>query len=278
MSVYDDITRKIVGRIEAGLATGVFRMPWHRETGGRPKNAATNAEYKGVNTLNLWIAGMDFETDTWATFNQWKALGASVKKGARSSVIVFWKPLPVGEDEDRKFVLKTSRVFNADQVDGYDIPAAPVHDIQRLDQVERFMAAVPVDLRFGGASAYYNRRSDHVQMPPAERFFTGSGYYSTLLHECAHWTGHESRLAREFGKRFGDQAYAFEELVAELSAAFLCADLGVSNEPRDDHAEYVANWLNVLENDTRAIFTAATAAQKAVDFLSEYSNKKEKAA
>lgn len=280
MSVYSEITQKIVTAIESGVDGSGFKMPWHRAGGGRPINASTRAAYRGMNTLNLWLEGQRFDSDEWATFNQWKALGAQVKKGSKSSLIVFWKPLPADDEDDKRFVLKTSRVFNAEQVEGYETARAPTQDIERLEIAERFISAVPIDLRFGGGRAYYNRMTDHVQMPPADKFFTAHGYYSTLLHECAHWTGNEKRLDRKFGKRFGDEAYAFEELVAELSAAFLCADLGVSNEPREDHAEYVAGWLKALEGDVKAIFTAATAAQKAVDFLTEFSEpkKKEKAA
>ena len=281
MSIYDDITKSIIAAIEAGVDGSGFKMPWHG-AGVSPSNAWTGKKYSGMNTLNLWMCGarQGFESHEWATFKQWRTANATVKRGSKGAVIVFWKPLPPAEGEDKpRFVLKSSTVFNAEQVDGYTTPVQPVSaGPERIQEAERFVSAIPLDLRFGGASAYYNRRTDHVQLPPLEQFHTAAGYYSPLLHEAAHWTGHESRLDRTFGKRFGDQAYAFEELVAELSAAFLCAETGVSNEPRPDHAEYVAGWLKALEGDSRAIFTAATSAQKATDFLCAFSQKMEKAA
>jgi antirestriction protein ArdC len=142
-----------------------------------------------------------------------------------------------------------------------------------IEQAEAFTAAAGADVRYGGDRAYYRRSDDHVQMPERERF-TGSAtstptetYYATLLHELTHWTGHESRLDRDLSGRFGNEAYAMEELVAELGAAFLCADLSITNTPRPDHAAYIANWLEVLKRDKRAIFTAARKAAQATDYL-----------
>ncbi|MGY6410760.1 MAG: ArdC family protein [Alkalilacustris sp.] len=277
MSVYEKVTASIVQAIETGAASGRgWKMPWHTCC-SLPVNVATGRAYRGMNTINLWLASQSrgFSSPQWGTLRQWNQVGARVRKGERSSLVVFWKDLPRNDEtEEKRFVLRTSWAFNAAQVDGFETPAleAP-HDPVAA---ERLVRAAGVDVRFGGGRAFYHTRRDYVQMPPLSDFHTVEGFQSTLLHEAAHWTGHESRLAREFGQRFGDQAYAFEELVAELSAAFLCAQLGVTNEPREDHAEYVAHWLSALKKDTRAIFSAASHAQKATDFLMSFCEGKEK--
>ena len=140
--------------------------------------------------------------------------------------------------------------------------------MQRIAHAESFFAATGADIRHGGDRAFYAVQPDRVQMPPFETFRDAESYYATLAHECTHWTKHETRLNREFGrKRWGDEAYAAEELVAELGSAFLCADLGLTPEPREDHASYIENWLRVLKNDKRAIFTAAAHAERAAAFL-----------
>ena len=272
MGTYEDVTNRIVAAIETGAARADgWKMPWHTAGGGRPVNVLTGRTYTGVNTLNLWMDMQQkgYASPVWGTLRQWNEAGAKVRRGERSSLVVFWKDLPkkdAADDEDgKRFVLKTSYAFNAAQVEGYEQPD-PVRDWE-LCAADKLVVAAGIDLNFGGHRAYYHQTLDYVAMPYRSDFFSLAGFQSTLLHEAAHWTGHHKRLAREFGKRFGDQAYAFEELVAELAAAFLCADLGVSNEPRDDHASYVANWLRVLKNDPRAIFTAASQASKATEYL-----------
>jgi antirestriction protein ArdC len=151
----------------------------------------------------------------------------------------------------------------------FTAPAAPTLDpVARIAHAESFFAATGADIRHGGNQAYYVPSRDFVQMPPFETFKDAESYYATLGHECCHWTRHEKRLHRDFGrKRWGDEGYAAEELVAELGAAFLCADLAITPEPRADHASYIASWLDVLKNDKRAIFTAAAHAQRAADYL-----------
>jgi len=273
MGTYEDITNRIVQAIESGAAkAGGWKMPWHTSGGGRPVNVLTGRTYTGVNTLNLWLdmQQKSYTSPVWGTLRQWNETGAKVRRGERSSLVVFWKDLPKkeskdGEDADKRFVLKTSYAFNAAQVDGYELPE-PIQAHEPC-AADKLVAAAGIDVRFGGGRAYYHQTQDFVQLPYLSDFHSVAGFQSVLLHEAAHWTGHKDRLAREFGKRFGDQAYAFEELVAELSAAFLCADLGVSNTPRDDHAEYVVSWLRVLKSDPRAIFTAASQASKAAEFL-----------
>lgn len=295
LDVHEAITQKIVAAIEAGA--GAFEMPWHRPgvTFTIPKNALTEKPYKGSNVLSLWIDAdvKKYEHQVWATYKQWEELGAQVRKGEKGSLIVKygeWVPkeqreqastADASDDEDqgRRLYAKPAWVFNVDQVDGFTIAAsAPRPDLTvRLAHVDAFIAATGAEFREGGQRAFYRHRDsrgegDFIQIPE-RNLFTGTAtstpteaYESTRLHELAHWSGADHRLARDFG-RFGDHAYAFEELVAELSAAYLCAGLEITNAPRIDHAQYIANWLEVLKGDTKAIFTAASLATKAVDYL-----------
>ncbi|MCA3646633.1 MAG: peptidase [Methylobacterium sp.] len=214
---------------------------------------------------------------------EWQVKGAQVRKGEKSSLVVFFKDLAVDEtnpetgetDRGRRLVAKASYVFNATQVDGFSLPepAAPSNPAEVLSQVEAYVTATGARVAFGGEGAFYRPLTDTIHMPDRARF-VGSAtssptecLYSTLLHELTHWTGIKPRCVREFGKRFGDDAYAMEELVAELGAAFLCADLGIANTPRPDHAAYISHWLTVLKADKKAIFTAASKATQAVDYL-----------
>lgn len=280
MGAYDDITAKIVKAIESGVNGDGYKMPWHN-AGGRPMNVATGRAYRGINTIMLWGEAQErgFSSPLWGTFKQWGAAGAKIRKGEKASLVVFWKDLPAkergeGEGEEgeagKRFILKTSWAFNLAQTEGYDAPThAPVAPWEPC-AAEKLVVAAGVEVHLGGRRAYYHPKLDYVQLPVMSDFMSVPAFQSVLLHEAAHWTGHPNRLNREFGKRFGDAAYAFEELVAELSAAFLCADLGVSNEPRKDHAEYVASWLKVLKNDPRAIFAAASAAAKVADYLQAF--------
>jgi antirestriction protein ArdC len=280
--VYEAITNRVIAAIEEGA--GEWQMPWHRSGVSRPINAHTKKPYRGVNVVALWAAAdaYGYSSGFWATYKQWRELEAQVRRGERASLIVFWKELErevedeeTGERQRKKTLFaRASWVFNADQVDGWAPPATSERNlVEAIDQAEAFTAATGADVRHGGDRAYYRRSDDHVQMPERERF-TGSAtstptetYYATLLHELTHWTGHESRLDRDLAGRFGNEAYAMEELVAELGAAFVCADLSITNAPRPDHAAYIANWLEVLKRDKRAIFTAARKAAQATDFL-----------
>lgn len=211
------------------------------------------------------------------TFRQALSLGAHVRKGEKGSTVVYANQLvrtetdDAGEETERRIpFLKAYTVFNVEQID--DLPDAyrptppePVNPDSRLEAVERFFAGLDADIRHGGSSAHYVPASDHVQMPPFEVFQSAVAYYATLGHECVHWTGHQSRLARDFSR--STQAYAREELVAELGAAFLCADLSVELEPREAHAAYLGHWLEVLREDKRFLFSAAAHAQRAVTWL-----------
>ena len=296
VDVHEAITAKIVAAIEAGA--GEFQMPWHRPGVAFtiPKNALTEKTYRGSNILSLWIDAdaKKFEHQTWATFKQWQELGAHVRKGEKGSLIVKygeWVPKQAGadakpdngSDDDaggKRLFAKAAWVFNAQQVDGYEIaPAVPRQDLTvRLEQVDAYIAATGAEFREGGQRAFYRHRDskgdgDFIQMPPRD-LLTGTAtstptesYESTRLHELAHYSGAAHRLNRQFGERFGDKAYSFEELVAELSAAFLCAELEITNTPRADHAQYISSWVAVLKGDTKAIFTAASLATRAVEYL-----------
>jgi antirestriction protein ArdC len=284
--IHQHITQSIISAIEAG--PGEFRLPWHRSRGNvmRPVNALTKNAYQGVNIVALWaqaeLAG--YTSGQWGTFKQWQDLGASVRKGSKAAYVVFYKEFEIAsadasadaEPETRLFA-KATPVFAAEQVDGFDIPSPPlpaqIDPVARLEPVEAFVAASGAVIAQGGSRAFYSPSQDTIQMPLREAF-QGSptstateAYYSTLLHELTHWTAPKARCDRELGKRFGDRAYAAEELVAELGAAFLCAELGVTNEPRTDHAQYLASWLDLMKADTRAIFTAASKASQAVAYL-----------
>jgi antirestriction protein ArdC len=283
--IYQTITDRVVAAIESGAPD--FQMPWHGEAASTmPTNALTKKKYRGVNVLSLWASRIvsDFRTSVWGTYKQWRECGDQVRKGEKSSVVVFYKELErearnaeTGEPETEKIrIARASHVFNADQVDGYAPPELPTLEdrTETIAKAERFVLATGAIVRHGGCSASYRPSTDTIQMPD-RGLFTGTktstpteSYYSTLLHELTHWTGREDRVNRDLSKRFGDESYAMEELVAEFGAAFLCATLGVAPEPRADHAAYLDHWLKVMKADKRALFTAASKASEAVDFLS----------
>lgn len=285
--LHQTITDQIAAAIEAGAPH--FKMPWHQPRGShvRPINIASGKRYQGVNIVTLWLTGEQkgYLAPVWGTYRQWAAVGAQVRRGEKAAPIVFYKELTFerideasGESEQgRTLFARASHVFNADQVEGYqppeEGPAPPPPLIECIARADSLIVASGADIREGGHRAFYAPAEDFITIPD-QSLFTGSdtmsateAFYTTKLHELTHWTGHKSRLARDFSGRFGSNAYAFEELIAGLGEAYLCADLGVTPELRPDHAAYVASWLNVLRSDNRAIFTAAAQAQKAADFL-----------
>lgn len=282
MNVYETITANIINAIEQGA--GEFRMPWHRAStaSGVPCNAVTGAQYKGSNVLILWVTARakGYDSDKWATFKQWQSIGAQVRKGEKSATGIYFNMMEREDETGEAKAIPFARpfhLFNAAQVDGYTSEqAAPRQDLtETIRNADEVIAATGAKITHSGDRAFYRPSTDEIYMPPRDAFIgtatstATEAYYSTALHELAHWTGHQSRLARDFtrSKRFGDQAYAGEELVAELGAAFLCAQLGITNEPRADHAQYLAHWLKVLKADSRAIVRAASDAQKAADFI-----------
>lgn len=287
--VYEAITNQIITAIESG--TGDVQMPWHRAGGSieRPINVASKRPYRGVNTVALWASAhcQDFSNGLWGTYRQWQEKGAQVRKGETSSVIIFYRDLESNDQDNasnddrgsRSFVARASRVFNVAQVDGFIFPEIET-SIDRIDPceaAEMLIASTNAKISIGGDRAFYNSSNDQITMPDRVRFIgtksstPTEAWYSTLLHELTHWSGAENRMARTFGERFGDDAYAMEEMVAELGAAFLCGDLGITSEPRKDHADYIGHWLRILKADRKAIFTAASAANKASEFLMAFS-------
>ena len=281
--LHQEITDKIVAMIESGA--GRWEMPWHGTLGKRPVNAVTGHRYNGVNVLNLWADSIDkgFATNQWATFKQWQEHGAQVRKGERGSLVVYVGQVARertnddGETEEYGVsFLKYSHTFNADQVDGFEVETVERPNLAtRIAAADAFVANTGAIIRENQGRAFYNPTDDFIGMPAFDLFrdtdasTATENAYSTLLHELTHWTAPKKRLDREFSKRFGDGAYALEELVAELGAAFLCADLDITNEPRADHAKYLAHWLEVLKADKRAIFTAASKASEAAGYLAD---------
>lgn len=282
-TLYDSITTRIIAQLEDG------RLPWAQpwdapDTSaaiGLPQNAASKRPYSGINILILWDAVMDrgFSTHIWLTFAQALHLGGHVRKGERGTTVVYAdRFIPkderrhaeeTGEDPRAVPFLKRFTVFNIEQCDG--LPKEIVRAIPTVRKdliapnVDRLIKASGIDFRIGGAKAYYNPVHDYVQVPPPQLFFEPVNWHRTALHEMSHATGHHSRLGRDMSGVFGSKAYSFEELVAEISAAYLCATFGV--EPTVRHADYIGAWLAVLREDNRAIFRAASLASRAADYL-----------
>jgi len=281
--VYSRVTSKIIADLEQGVRP--WLKPWNAEHAAgritRPLRANGQA-YKGVNVLMLWGDAVlkGFACPIWMTYRQALELNGQVRKGEHGSLVVYadritrTETAETGEDVAREIrFMKGYTVFNCEQIDGlsahfYATASPPAPALERIENAESFAASTRAEIVHGGSRACYIQRHDHIHMPCLDVFKDAESYYATLLHELTHWTKHPSRLDREFGrKRWGDEGYAAEELVAELGAAYLCADLAITPEPRDDHAAYLAHWLEVLKNDKRAIFTAAAHAQRALDFL-----------
>jgi antirestriction protein ArdC len=283
--LYARITNTIIAELEAGVRP--WTKPWSsNHLAGRITRPlrSTGEPYNGINVILLWAEAVTrgFKAPIWITFRQALALGGHVRKGERGSTVVYANKIikteagPTGRDVEKAIpFLKSYTVFNVEQVEGlpdhfHTPPAEPLNLIQRIAHAEAFFAALGADIRHGGGQAYYAMERDYLQVPPFECFTDPEAYYATLAHECTHWTKHPTRLDRDFGRRkWGDDGYAREELVAELGAAFLCADLGLYLTPRPDHASYIDSWLKVLRDDKRFIFTAAAYAQRAADYLNK---------
>ena len=282
-NLYSEITGKIIAELEAG------RVPWVQPWGtsaakaplGLPKNAFTDRQYSGINVLLLWGAVIErgFSGQSWLTFRQALSLGGNVRKGERGTTVVYADRF-VPEDEKRRAretgedartipFLKRFTVFNTDQCENLPedvaITAPPVPTGLIEPHVEALIAATGIDFRIGGNWAFYVPAHDYVQVPPPQAYFEPINWHRTALHEMGHATGHVSRLGRDFSGSFGTKKYAFEELIAEITAAFCCASLGIA--PTVRHADYIGSWLEVLREDNRAIVRAASQAGKAADWL-----------
>lgn len=281
--LYERVTHRIIEQLEQG--TRPWEKPWGAATGRNvllPLRACGGA-YRGINILLLWDAAIEkgFTRNVWMTFKQAESYKAHVRKGEKGTSVVYADRASKsetdekGEEVEKHYsFLKSYTVFNVEQIEGlpatfYEPPAPQdeEHKLALIEEAETFFAKTGAVIRHGGDRAFYAPGPDAIQLPNLQAFIDAESYTATKAHELVHWTGHKSRLDREFGKRFGDQAYAFEELVAELGAAFLCAELGINPEPREDHASYLAHWLTVLKEDKKAIFVAASFAQKALDCL-----------
>jgi len=283
--IYSEVTAKIITLMETHGAN--WTKPWAgtKSSGSMPTSISTGKQYTGVNVVLLWAAG---RTDArWGTYNAWQEKGCQVRKGETATHIIFFKSLGIkekqadGSSTDKTIpLLKSFAVFCADQVDGLPVleqaqpetaEQADARITMALDFVAR--AGANIEVLKGSARAYYSPTVDKIVVPAASDFIGTAtstpieAFAGVVLHELIHWSGHSKRLARTFGTSHGDTDYAKEELVAELGATFLCADLGISTEPRADHAQYLASWLQVLKDDKRLIIRAASQASKAAAYL-----------
>ena len=282
-SLYEEITSRIVAELEAGRLPWV--QPWDSSAVAAPlavpSNAATGRAYSGINVLILWgaVVRHGFSCQSWLTFRQALALGGHVRKGERGTMVVYAdrfvpdderrRARDMGEEAQAIPFLKRFTIFSTDQCEGLPqglgTAPPPVAEGSILPEVEALIRASGADLRLGGDQAFYSPDLDYVQVPRPESYFEPINWHRTALHELGHWTGHGSRLARDLSGRFGSKKYAQEELVAEMTAAFACATLGIS--PTVRHADYIGAWLEVLREDSRAVVRAASAASRAADYL-----------
>ncbi|MEZ5832893.1 MAG: zincin-like metallopeptidase domain-containing protein [Dongiaceae bacterium] len=285
-NLYEEVTARVVAELEQG------RVPWVQPWGsgkaalGLPRNGLSGQRYSGINILILWAAVIDagYPSQFWLTYRQALALDGHVRKGERG-VTVFYADRFTPKDEIARAeaegdepnsipFLKRFTVFNAAQCEGLPLSltasAAPLPARMVHEDAEKLIAATNADFRVGGDRAYYVPSADYIQVPPQPAFFEQINYYRTCFHELGHWTGHETRLARDLSGGHGSQPYAREELVAEMTSAFLCASLGIV--PTVRHADYIESWLEVLREDSRAIFRAASQASKAADFVRAFAH------
>jgi len=269
--IYTEVTERIIAQLEAGT------MPWVRPWANAenaagsilPTNYSTGRAYRGINVMLLWSTGCSDQR--WMTYKQAQAVGANVRKGEHGTMVVFFKKwelrdanAPADAVTRSIPIMRSFVVFNVSQIDGLKADAAPTEPpVITYTRAAEMMAQATVG--HGGNRAFYMPSRDMIQLPALDQFKSEADYHATALHELTHWTGHESRCAREFGKRFGDSAYAVEELVAEMGAAFLCAAAGIAYQTQ--HADYIANWLGVLKADKKALVHAASKAQAAADFV-----------
>lgn len=258
-NLYNEITESIIKELETGVAPWI--KPWKVQM---PYNAVTKRRYSGINVLLLWKA--NYASPEWFTFQQAKHNGVRIKKGEHATRIVKVGTYSVKKEneaeEEREYTyLKPIYVFNAEQTEGYDEKA-----VESLDG-ELFINQIPAKVHMGGQHAYYHPREDSIYLPHPEHFENADHFLATKAHELVHWSGAEHRLKREFGKRFGDQAYCQEELVAELGSAFLCSDLGIKTHLR--HAEYIGSWVKFLGEHRKAILSAAAHATNAAAYLKQ---------
>jgi antirestriction protein ArdC len=284
--VYQLVTDRIIAALEAG--TVPWHMPWSKLSSLRNMRGTG---YHGMNVLLLGSAGMarGYTCNTWATFNQIRQAGGMVNKGEHGTPVVFWHffevnakgesssspdgsaPAPAAGAKKTIPMLRYYTVFNLEQQTGVAIPTIPVTEHNPIAEAETMLEhfADHPPIGFAPGRAFYSPGEDRISVPPIGHYQKTEEYYSTLFHECIHSTGHEKRLARKAGEwtGFGSESYSKEELVAEIGAAFLCAETGIVNQTIDNSAAYIASWLGRLKNDKRLVVTAAGAAQKAAQYI-----------
>ena len=273
--IYTEVTNRIITALEAG--TPPWICPWTDHT-ALPSNLSTGKPYRGINVLMLSIEAQisGYCDSRWVTYKQAAEVGAHVKKGEHGTPIVFFKMKEIADDvesmdstESKRVIpmLRSYTVFNASQLEflpeRFELRPSPAW--QPIGEAEELLYETGAVIHHGGNRAFYRPSDDIIQLPPAAWFPDTSDYYAVALHELTHWTGHARRLCRILGRRQGIEAYAYEELVAEMGAAFLCAHVGIP--ARLEHASYIDSWLDALKRDKRLIFTAAGAAQKAADYV-----------
>ena len=272
-----DIYSTINAQIIAGLETGQqpWQKPWRDGASITRPLRASGTPYQGVNIILLWMAAMSkgYQNPTWMTYRMAAGFGGTVRKGETGTKFVYASTYTAGggDDERTGSFLKAYTAFNVEQIDGLPErftapPAAALDPALRMERAERFFAATGARITASDRAAY-NPVADFIAMPPFRDFTSPEAYYGTLAHEATHWTGAKTRLGRELTGRFGTASYAIEELVAEIGASFVCADLGVTPQARPEQVAYIASWLKILRRDSKAIFTAASMAGKAVEYL-----------
>lgn len=264
-SMYKEVTDRVIQALQAG--PGAWVKPWKvMGLNGLPYNGVSKKPYKGINTMLLAMAG--YSDPRWYTYKQAEAKGCAVRKGSKATRIVFWTFIQKEEDGKIKKIpfLRVYCVFNAEQIDGLaPLETIPADPLAGREELKSIVTDLGVKIQFGGDKASYNTSDDLVKMPSPDRFDDMDAFQGILLHEVAHWTGAATRLNRDLKGRFGSQQYAMEELVAELTSAFVSARLGLPFQMR--HANYIGEWIQVLQNDVYAVFAASREAQKAADFI-----------
>lgn len=271
--LYQEVTDKIIAAMESGT---LWQRPWSAlaET-GLPRNGLTGRHYNGINTILLFLEAQQrgFDDNRYLTFKQAADLGHRIKRGAKSFPIYFFKRLDISEtdpqsgDTTKKAIpyLTEYRVFNAQDIEGLEPAVIRQPEWTPVEVMEKLVKTLGVDVQYGGTRSFYDINKDEIHLCPRGFFPTAEGFYGTLAHEIGHWTGHPTRLNRQFG-RFGDESYAREELRAELASAFLAAEIGIPSNT-DNHAAYVGSWIKALKSDRREIFRAASDASKIVSFM-----------
>ena len=269
-TIYQEVTNSIIEQLEKGAAPWI--KPWSADSTA-DKNIVSQKPYAGINRLILGMSAMSqsFNTPVWGSFKQWQALGASVRKGEKGTKIIFYSPVTKENkatgDSETYNLIKAYFVFNASQVDGIEITpvSAPDTPFDSIYEAEQRIAKTGAVISHGGDAAFYSPSHDKIQLPNKATFQDAGSYYATAFHELTHWTSAKTRLDRTLGTKFGNPEYAFEELVAEMGAAFLCQDYRIKGELR--HAGYIQHWLKACRSDDKAIFKASALAQKAANYI-----------